>query len=95
MSKASPETRSARRGGARGGSSHLETIVERRERQSFFLASLSKLLPCRRRVLEGYLQGHSTAEIAQALGISTELVRQHKCRGLRNLRQMAALAAVG
>jgi RNA polymerase sigma factor (sigma-70 family) len=80
---------------AQGDGLHLETIVERRERHSFFMAGLSKLLPCRRRVLEGYLQGHSTAEIAQALGISTELVRQHKCRGLRNLRQMAALAVGG
>ena len=72
---------------------HLEAIVERRQRRDSLRASLSELSPGRRLVLESYLKGHTTAEIAQALGMSEELVRQHKSRGLRSLRQLEALAA--
>jgi RNA polymerase sigma factor (sigma-70 family) len=64
----------------------LETVVERQEQQSSLRTGLSTLTPDRRQVLEGYLKGHTTAEIAQALGMSEESVRQHKSRGLRNLR---------
>jgi RNA polymerase sigma factor (sigma-70 family) len=64
----------------------LEVVVERQEQRASLLASLSKLSPCRRQVLERYLKGHTTAEIAQALGMSEESVRQHKSRGLRTLR---------
>jgi RNA polymerase sigma factor (sigma-70 family) len=72
---------------------HLETAVERHEQRDSLHTGLSKLTPGRRQVLEGYLKGHSTAEIAQTLGISKESVRQHKSRGLRSLRQMEVLAA--
>jgi RNA polymerase sigma-70 factor (ECF subfamily) len=65
---------------------HPETVVERREQQASFRISLAKLPPCRRHVLEGYLKGHSTIEIAGALGISVESVRQHKSRGVRSLK---------
>jgi DNA-directed RNA polymerase specialized sigma24 family protein len=39
-------------------------------------------------VLEQYIQGASTQEIASRLAMSEELVRQHKSRGLRSLRQI-------
>ncbi len=41
----------------------LEAVIERQERQALFRAGLSELPPCRRRVLECYLEGHTTAEI--------------------------------
>jgi RNA polymerase sigma factor (sigma-70 family) len=69
-----------------------EEIVERREQHACLRIGLSRLTPCRRRVLEGYLQGRSTAEIARVLGMSEASVRQHKSRGLRSLRQMDVLA---
>jgi RNA polymerase sigma factor (sigma-70 family) len=72
---------------------HLEAVVERRQRRESLRASLSKLSPGRRQVPESYLKGHTTAEIAQALGMSEDSVRQHKSRGLRSLRQLEALAA--
>jgi RNA polymerase sigma factor (sigma-70 family) len=71
----------------------MEAVIERHEQQRSLRTGLSKLTPGRRRVLEGYLKGHTTAEIAQALGMSEESVRQYKSRGLRTLRQMDALAA--
>ena len=66
---------------------NLEAVVERHERLTSVWRGIAKLPLCRRRVLEGYLRGHSTEEIAAALGISTDSVRQHKSRGLRSLRQ--------
>ncbi|MBN1811904.1 MAG: sigma-70 family RNA polymerase sigma factor [Anaerolineae bacterium] len=71
----------------------LEAVIERQEQQSSLHTGLSKLTPDRREVLECYLKGHSTAEIARALGMSEESVRQHKSRGLRSLRRMEILAA--
>lgn len=71
----------------------LEIVVEHHEQRDSLRTGLSKLTPDRRQVLEGYLKGHSTAEIAQALGMSQESVRQHKSRGLRSLRRMDILAA--
>jgi len=65
----------------------LEIVVEHHEQRDSLRTGLSKLTPDRRQVLEGYLKGHSTAEIAQTLGMSQESVRQHKCRGLRSLRR--------
>jgi RNA polymerase sigma factor (sigma-70 family) len=65
----------------------LESVVERHERLSSLWRGISKLPLCRRQVLEGYLRGHSTEEIATALGITPDSVRQHKSRGLRSLRQ--------
>ncbi|MBN1221067.1 MAG: sigma-70 family RNA polymerase sigma factor [Anaerolineae bacterium] len=71
---------------------HLEAVVEQQEQQDSLHASLAELSQSRRQVLEGYLRGNSTTEIAQSLGITEELVRQHKSRGVRSLRQMAVLA---
>ena len=66
----------------------LENMVERQEQGHALHASLMKLTACRRQVLEGYLSGASTREIAQMMGITEALVRQHKSRGLRRLREM-------
>ena len=65
-----------------------ESAVERREQSAFLHEGLSKLPLCRRQVIERYLKGHSTAEIASALDMSVDAVRQHKCRGLRSLRAL-------
>jgi RNA polymerase sigma factor (sigma-70 family) len=67
---------------------HLEAVVEYQEQQDTLQASLAKLTQNRRQVLERYLQGNTTAEIAQSLGITEALVRQHKSRGLRRLQQL-------
>lgn len=69
-----------------------ERIVERREERALLHDGMSRLSPCRRQVLEGYLQGRSTTEIAEALGMTEDAVRQHKSRGLRSLKQIGALA---
>ena len=66
----------------------LEAVVERRETRDALEAGLSTLTPSRRDVLEGYLDGNSTTEIAEMLGVTEEVVRQHKSRGLRRLRQI-------
>ncbi len=69
-----------------------ERRIERQEQMEHLHAEMEKLPPHRRKVLEGYLNGHSTVEIATMMGISTDSVRQHRCRGLRSLRkQMVAL----
>jgi RNA polymerase sigma factor (sigma-70 family) len=67
----------------------VDAVIERQEQQATLRHGLTRLSPCRRQVLERYLKGHSTAEIADALGMSEASVRQHKSRGLRTLRQMA------
>ena len=69
-----------------------EAIVVRREQAASLRAGLSRLTPCRRQVLEGYLGGRSTTEIAHTLGMSEAAVRQHKSRGVRSLREMGVLA---
>lgn len=66
----------------------LETTVERREQGEALHTGLARLTRGRRQVLEHYLKGNSTSEIAESLGITEELVRQHKSRGLRSLRRM-------
>jgi RNA polymerase sigma factor (sigma-70 family) len=73
------------------GEARPEQVVERREERAFLRDGMSRLTPCRRQVLEGYLQGRSTTEIAEALEMSEASVRQHKSRGLRSLRQMGVL----
>ena len=73
------------------GAARPEAVVVRREQSASLRAGLSRLTPCRRQVLEGYLGGRSTTEIARTLGLSEAAVRQHKCRGLRSLRKMGIL----
>lgn len=62
-----------------------ELRVERREQRALLLGGMARLPDARRQVLEYYLSGESTGEIARRLRISEALVRQHKHRGLRSL----------
>jgi RNA polymerase sigma factor (sigma-70 family) len=63
-----------------------ERTIERREQHELLRSGLSRLPAARRQVLEHYLSGASTGEIADHLSMSEALVRQHKCRGLRALQ---------
>jgi RNA polymerase sigma factor (sigma-70 family) len=65
----------------------LEITVERREQDLALWRNLAMLPGDKRQVLERYLHGESTGEIAASMAITEDLVRQHKCRGLRQLRQ--------
>lgn len=72
----------------------VEAFIEQREQQEALEQGLAQLPTQRRKVLESYLQGASTGEIASSLEISEALVRQHKSRGLRKLRQMTFSASL-
>ncbi|HNT73390.1 MAG TPA: sigma-70 family RNA polymerase sigma factor [Anaerolineae bacterium] len=67
---------------------HLERAVEQHEQLTLLRAGLAQLPGLRRQVLLGYLDGHSTEEIAATLNMTEEAVRQHKSRALRSLREM-------
>src|SRR5262245_13907174 len=69
--------------------SQPEAVVEHQERAEALYGRLARLTFDRQRVLTHYLSGHSTTEIAVALGMTAELVRQHKSRGLRHLRELS------
>jgi RNA polymerase sigma factor (sigma-70 family) len=64
-----------------------ERRLEQREQRELVRSGLSRLPADRRLVLEQYLSGASTEEIAARLAMSQALVRQHKCRGLRALQR--------
>lgn len=64
-----------------------ETAYERRQERAFFYQGLSALPAGRKQVLERVVRGEGTAEIAAAMQISEDLVRQHKSRGLRSLKE--------
>jgi hypothetical protein len=51
------------------------------------LRGLAMLSADKRQVMERYLCGESIGEIASGMAITEDLVRQHKCRGIRQLRQ--------
>lgn len=70
------------------GAPHLERAVEQQEQLALLQTGLTQLPACRRQVLQRYLAGQETAEIAAALGMTEEAVRQHKSRALRSLREM-------
>lgn len=73
-----------------------EQRLERREQRDLLRSGISRLPDTRRQVLEYYLMGASTDEIARHMQISEALVRQHKCRGLRSLlRDMQRAGATG
>ncbi len=73
-----------------------ERDIERREQHDLLRSGLSRLPAARRSVLEYYLSGASTDEIAQRLVMSEALVRQHKCRGLRALqRDLQSMGLLG
>ncbi len=71
------------------GESHRqpESAVERREAQQALQRGMARLPDQRRQVLERYMRGQTTAQIAAALSITEELVRQHKSRAVRSLQQ--------
>jgi RNA polymerase sigma-70 factor, ECF subfamily len=64
----------------------LEAAVEQRELRSRLQHALAQLPPTKRQVIERSLNGEAAGEIAAELSISTDLVRQHRCRALRCLR---------
>jgi len=68
-----------------------EATYERRQRQAYFYQGLSALPDGRKQVLERVVRGEGTAEIAAAMQISEDLVRQHKSRGIRVLRELAGM----
>jgi len=68
----------------------IEADVEHRERQVVLWRCLATLPGDRRRVIEHFLSGEDTREIADHLAISAELVRQHKSRGIRQLQARLA-----
>lgn len=68
----------------------LEDSLEHREQYQALYHGLALLPPQRRSVIEHYINGQDTGEIATELAMSEALVRQHKCRGLRSLREMCA-----
>lgn len=65
----------------------LERSETQRLRSEKLRSGLARLSAARRQVIERYLAGASTGEIAGLMDISEELVRQHKCRGLRALQR--------
>lgn len=67
-------------------------VYEFREQQTCLHEILTVLSRGRRQVIEGFLQGKSTKEIAQELSMSEDLVRQHKSRGLGKLQKMNFIA---
>lgn len=64
----------------------LEDDVEWKEARRELSLELNRLPATRRQVLEQFLHGASTREIAHRMDISEDLVRQHKCRGVRSLK---------
>ncbi len=75
---------------AEGPQRQPEASVERREQQRALHKGLASLPTQRRQVLERFICGESTAEIAIKMAMTEELVRQHKSRGLRSLRHSGA-----
>ncbi|RPI81613.1 MAG: sigma-70 family RNA polymerase sigma factor [Chloroflexi bacterium] len=73
----------------------LEAAFERKEQQRALQAGLARLPPARRQVLEQFMHGVSTTEIALRLEMNEALVRQHKCRGVRSLKKMGILSWTG
>lgn len=72
-----------------------ERAIERREQLQLLHSGVSRLPEARRQVIERYLAGASTNEIAGQMAISEDLVRQHKCRGLRALQRDLQAVPVG
>lgn len=70
------------------GPEDVSAQLERREEAAGLRTSMARLPQLRRQVLERYLHGQSTAEIARALEMSEAAVRQAKSRGLRGLRAL-------
>jgi RNA polymerase sigma factor (sigma-70 family) len=67
-----------------------ENAYEYARKRDHLYDGMAQLPIGRRQVLERILRGQQTSEIAQAMEISEDLVRQHKSRGLRFLRKIVA-----
>jgi RNA polymerase sigma factor (sigma-70 family) len=62
---------------------------ERREARDFVAAALSRITnETRRAVLEMTLDGVPAEEIAERLGVSLDVVYQHRTRGIKDLRSL-------
>lgn len=67
-----------------------EQELEWLEQQNQVRDGLKQLSTARRQVLMRFLKGESTEAIAEQMSLSEALVRQHKCRGLRTLKQQCS-----
>ena len=72
----------------------VEAWLDRREEATWLRVFVARLPQLRRQVLERYLRGQTTTEIAHALEMSEASVRQHKSRGLRSLRSLCGERAL-
>lgn len=64
-----------------------EESLAQHEQEARLRAGLQHLSAARRQVMLRILNGETTETIAQQMALSEALVRQHKCRALRMLRQ--------
>jgi RNA polymerase sigma factor (sigma-70 family) len=67
-----------------------ERVLEWHEQQAQVRYGLKQLSGARRQVMVRFLNGESTEAIAEQMSLSEALVRQHKCRGLRTLKQQCS-----
>ncbi len=67
---------------------HPERAFERSQQRKQFYDGIAQLSPGRQQVLARIIRGERTSEIAAAMQISEDLVRQHKSRSLRKLREI-------
>jgi RNA polymerase sigma factor (sigma-70 family) len=70
-----------------------EDWLERSEANDLVRTGLETLPGPRRQVIHRFLCGQSTEEIAAQMHMSAALVRQHKCRGLKMLKERAQASA--
>lgn len=64
-----------------------EELVSLREEEDLVRSHLAKLQGTRQQVLVHFLNGESTGQIAAQLNMSEALVRQHKCRALKAIKE--------
>lgn len=72
-----------------------EEAAARHEQEASLREGIDHLPEARRQVMLRILKGESTETIAQQMALSEALVRQHKCRSLRLLRQQCGLKMGG
>ena len=64
-----------------------EDWLEQHEQREWVRSGLADLPQSHAQVLMRFLNGQSTDQIAEDMDISADLVRQHKCRGLKVLKE--------
>lgn len=74
--------------GANHVADDVDIALESAHQRDKFRRCTEDLTPRRRMVLMLYSEGYSTAQIAERLGISTDLVRQEKARAIQRLRKL-------